>query len=260
MSEPMSSVEIEDVLSSIRRLVSEDFRPSLRHAAQPPAGDKLILTPALRVVSNRAPNWDEGDDWYEESRAEVVLEWAVEPTPELQAGGVAAPVTEAPMAEDVVDEVPEPQILRLAEPVQPAYPVVAGDGIGFAELFEATYVLREASAPAEAPAPAPAPAWAQEDPGEAEQVADTRPEPVFVDPSWADSAAAEAIARLEEHEEAELFAESPAMTFDEAVLRDLVRDLIREEMQGGLGEKITRNVRKLVRAEISRVLAARDFD
>lgn len=256
MSEPMSSVEIEDVLSSIRRLVSEDFRPSLRHAAQPPAGDKLILTPALRVVSNRAPNWDEGDDWYEESRAEVVLEWAVEPVPEPQAGGVGAPVTEAPMAEDVAGEVPEPQILRLAEPVPPAYPVVAEDSIGFAELFEEVYVSREALAPGEDPAPA----WAQEDPGETEQVAEARPEPVFVDPSWADSAAAEAIARLEQHEEAELFAEAPEMTFDEAVLRDLVRDLIREEMQGGLGEKITRNVRKLVRAEISRVLAARDFD
>ena len=47
--------------------------------------------------------------------------------------------------------------------------------------------------------------------------------------------------------------------FDEEALHDLVREIIREELQGSLGERITRNVRKLVRVEINRVLAARDF-
>ena len=42
-------------------------------------------------------------------------------------------------------------------------------------------------------------------------------------------------------------------------LPENVRDLIREELQGGLGERITRNVRKLVRAEIARALAAQDL-
>lgn len=46
MSEPMSSHEIEDVLASIRRLVSDDLRPANRPS---PIG-KLLLTPALRVV------------------------------------------------------------------------------------------------------------------------------------------------------------------------------------------------------------------
>jgi len=50
MSERMSSVEIEDVLSSIRRLVSEDLRPMQRPKPRVEAGNKLILTPALRVV------------------------------------------------------------------------------------------------------------------------------------------------------------------------------------------------------------------
>ncbi len=55
----MSSVEIEDVLSSIRRLVSEDLRPLARPL--PTAlqtadlGSKLILTPALRVVDDATP-------------------------------------------------------------------------------------------------------------------------------------------------------------------------------------------------------------
>ena len=47
---------------------------------------------------------------------------------------------------------------------------------------------------------------------------------------------------------------------DEAALHEIVRNLIREELQGALGERITHNVRKLVRAEINRALAARALD
>ncbi len=42
-------------------------------------------------------------------------------------------------------------------------------------------------------------------------------------------------------------------------LRDLVAEVVREELNGALGERLTRNVRKLVRAEIARTLAARDL-
>ncbi len=47
---------------------------------------------------------------------------------------------------------------------------------------------------------------------------------------------------------------------DEAGLRDLVADIVREELQGVLGERITRNVRKLVRREIQRALAVKDLE
>ncbi|NNE88238.1 MAG: hypothetical protein HKN27_09200 [Silicimonas sp.] len=47
---------------------------------------------------------------------------------------------------------------------------------------------------------------------------------------------------------------------DEDALRPMVARLIREELQGELGERITRNVRKLVRREILRALAARDAE
>jgi hypothetical protein len=47
---------------------------------------------------------------------------------------------------------------------------------------------------------------------------------------------------------------------DEDFLRDIVSEIVREELQGDLGERITRNVRKLVRREIHRALASRDFD
>lgn len=47
---------------------------------------------------------------------------------------------------------------------------------------------------------------------------------------------------------------------DEEALRDLVGQIVREELQGALGERITRNVRKLVRREIHRILSSQDFD
>lgn len=53
--------------------------------------------------------------------------------------------------------------------------------------------------------------------------------------------------------------EEPVM-LDEALLREMVSDIVRQELQGALGERITRNVRKLVRREIHRALAAHDLE
>lgn len=47
---------------------------------------------------------------------------------------------------------------------------------------------------------------------------------------------------------------------DEDMLRRIVAQAVREELQGALGERITRNVRKLVRREIRLVLAADELD
>ena len=46
---------------------------------------------------------------------------------------------------------------------------------------------------------------------------------------------------------------------DEDKLRELVSDIVRAELQGELGERITRNIRKLVRREIHRAIMTRDF-
>jgi hypothetical protein len=48
--------------------------------------------------------------------------------------------------------------------------------------------------------------------------------------------------------------------FDEAALREMVVSIVREELQGALGERITRNVRKLVRREIYRAMASQEFE
>lgn len=52
----------------------------------------------------------------------------------------------------------------------------------------------------------------------------------------------------------------PKDLLDEEMLRNLVGDVVRAELQGALGERITRNMRKLVRREIHRALAARDLE
>ncbi|UWQ76046.1 hypothetical protein [Leisingera sp. M658] len=57
----------------------------------------------------------------------------------------------------------------------------------------------------------------------------------------------------------ETLAEAGDGYLDEDSLRDLVASIVREELQGPLGERITRNVRKLVRREIHRALAAHDL-
>ena len=51
MSDPVSNAEVEDVLSSIRRLVSEEKRSPVAEAT-PAASDRLVLTPALRVAED----------------------------------------------------------------------------------------------------------------------------------------------------------------------------------------------------------------
>ncbi len=47
---------------------------------------------------------------------------------------------------------------------------------------------------------------------------------------------------------------------DEDALRKIVSEMVRTELQGDLGDRITRNVRKLVRREIHRTLASRNFE
>lgn len=89
-----------------------------------------------------------------------------------------------------------------------------------------------------------------EDPAPARPAQDT--------PIDADAAAADA-ATDEEDDGFNLYAEDDAAVIDEAALRDMVADFVREELQGVLGERITRNVRRLVRREIERALAMRDL-
>mgnify|MGYP006934637103 CR=1 FL=1 len=53
MAGPLSSEEIEDVVSSVRRLVSNEQRP--RNLSRDLNSERLLLTPAQRVMPDNSP-------------------------------------------------------------------------------------------------------------------------------------------------------------------------------------------------------------
>lgn len=255
MSDPMSSVEIEDVLSSIRRLVSEDLRPAARTAGRATAGDPLVLTPALRVVTEA-----EEAGWTEVAApGPAALDLTTAPTAEeagweeadLADGGWTLPDLSAlrrnPAARlvDTAREVERPHRITLTQAMAvPPAPPEPDPWMPPPDAFD-----HRDPATDEAAFPG----------GESFDPADT----AFVeaDPAMPDlDTGAMADLAAEAFVESDLMPDEPEVTYDEDLLRDLVRDLIREELAGELGEKITRNIRKLVRAEIAQALAARALD
>jgi len=340
MSEPMSSGDIEDVLSSIRRLVSEDLRPvakpaeGARPVATEPAG-KLLLTPALRVVAAQDTGRDTGA---EPATAFVVDRSGLKAISPDVSGKVvqdddeedafvesAAPefdgISQTPIGAQPAAAMPDSLIPDAAQPettvadedwlpesqdddIHPGWAqtkTAESDDIGAkaAAASKLTRVVSEIGAgvseaeddwePETGDAPVSSLSWqAPEWVEEAELADDDRFGEALengFDKSAADLAEDAAVAEIMERaaaskaqakaeqvqaepvkeaakpeaEKDDIFADDEGV-FDETVLRDLVRDLIREELSGTLGERITRNVRKLVRAEINRALTARDFD
>jgi hypothetical protein len=276
MSEALNSTGNEDVLSSIRRLVSDDLRPAGGLARAPAEGEKLLLTPALRVVSSE-PAAAAATPPIDAVLARVSAGMDQQPDDwESETGDIGPDAQGAPMVEDVdaaeweshrIDAYAEPVfILKTPEErAASAGETISGEASAGHE-FAAT--LDEADA---MPEPEPLPGWAQSH--GAEEAESSANEPwvagtVEPDQAWADEAEAAVLQ--------ELAAAAPrsgrapealepegdddlALPIDEAMLREIVRDVLREELQGRLGERITRNIRKLVRAEIARVMASEEL-
>ncbi len=99
-----------------------------------------------------------------------------------------------------------------------------------------------------------------QDPAEASQSGDFVSDPNRFTEAHA-SAAAQVVEEIAQQAEETLGDFEAAMPIlDEESLRDMVADIVRQELQGPLGERITRNVRKLVRREIYRALATNELD
>ncbi|OJY27378.1 MAG: hypothetical protein BGP11_15015 [Rhodobacterales bacterium 65-51] len=257
MNEPMSSREIEDVLSSIRRLVSDDLRPAHRTPTNPPAvPGKLLLTPALRVVPApaAAPEQPETD----------ITGLTEEPASARRIEDVVASLGAAVEPDEAWEtEAAEPEWGEASWPSLPEVVEVDLDSVAEAEVVQ--FVSADQARMEDAWRDGAWPDGPQ--PAELDEPAPVAE--IDSDPAAADLAEAEVVAELSravEDEVAEqaaaepgLFAPGDADDFDEEALREVVRDIIREELQGALGERITRNVRKLVRAEISRAIASRDL-
>ncbi|MBO6897667.1 MAG: hypothetical protein JJ868_09870 [Shimia sp.] len=307
MSDPVTNTEIEDVLTSIRRLVSEN-RPLTdadkdEAPARPVAFDTssaqeeisedktpvaeaplaLVLTPALRV--EEAPNAevdvdaDEPQDVVDEADDLDVAE--IDPPEEVdEAEALAEPeAVEAFEAE-------QDQVSFETEEVAPERGEAAQDDVMVEVGSEDEDVVSEDEAPLSFDAAsdaAPEEAMDEEQPFDFKQVLEARihqfrdatsTDDVTYDPE-ADAAPdmadavmdelrahmPEEIAEAAEIVDADALSEAMEETaeIDEAMLREMVADIVRQELQGALGERITRNVRKLVRREIHRALAAHDL-
>lgn len=302
MSDPVTNVEIEDVLSSIRKLVSDDPRPVEKGvSAAQPVVDRLVLTPDFRVaddvVAESAPadagnpdapeaqdadadvpveqepddvflfddlsdaDESDGDDTgYDPAQGDPADDDAVTDTydEELEA-------TEAPMTEDAVPEPHQAEVVEMAAPATPMHlasriaeleAAVARqddswdpDGLDDedentpAALTESVDDMWETVAPDDIPAPA-AP---EEAVLEAEEDIDEAP----IGAKAAD---------VSDIDDVENFVSEDDAMLDEDALREMVSELVRQELQGTLGARITRNVRKLVRREIHRIMDSKDFE
>ena len=258
MSDPLEKDQIEDVLSSIRRLVSEDVRSfaepeavgAPKPVAQEPA-DKLVLSPSLRVEQPAAPagglreaQTPQANDQKAKApeggpRVLTLSKTASDEMPEAEVEEVAQPVAEVEVA---APEAKAPEEAN-SEPKADDMPAVEWHSVR--SYGEVEFEPEAAGDGDYAGTEVDALDWSQSndtsdgatEPGPAEDIIDVQ------------AIASEAI----EEEVAEA-------VLDEDMLRDLVGEIVRQELQGPLGERITRNVRKLVRREINRALSSRQAD
>ena len=319
MSDPVTNVEIEDVLSSIRRLVSNDERAAQPVEEDPPQeAERLVLTPSLRVdnsdngvedaseLPQDAPEVsgagdDEGFEVSEVADHEVTADWS-EPEPETEPD--IEPETPAAEPDFGLDDVIEDET---AEGDGEAAPVTTGESdelrARVAEMEEVVAARNDQWEPdgestdayAGSPVdPLPWEDYLPQDTGEATANPGQIPDedtasgdddpfgsgdqsqteqheedlewgevdaaPEMPDPDTEDPLAASDIDPPPVAESEDDLAAFPDDVLDEDALRDLVADIVREELQGALGERITRNVRKLVRREIHRALAIQELE
>lgn len=301
MAGPLSTEEIEDVVTSVRRLVSNE--QSSRRASRDLAGERLLLTPALRVVSETSPLapliLEAQDEKPAEdpapamtSATEVVLdvagtaelieaEWedeaiwtSADPVP---LGEVALAADEAEVllptaVEDMGQASEGPDPVALAEDVEPD--PFAEEPVAFVPLRRRADAQTARPLADAAPEPAPEAELTLPDTDDAAPIVEQAEETPVADMVLDAAAASDPVpgeapqtlfaepAALSHRMPTEIVDAdgTPLAVVDEAALQEIVRQMIREELQGDLGERITRNVRKLVRAEINRALIARDLD
>ena len=322
MSNSVSSFEIEDVLSSIRRLVSVDEREQKQDSkSEDSTQDRLVLSPALRidgdtpadhdaVVDDIAKAADDDEDGAGEDATDVA---------EDQSDDVSQPGDDVPnpaeaddnrgdATEDDPQDTAEDHIEVVSDPSADDDEEENEDGVWEVLTFSHSdyrapesntkvdaVADRDAATLEDVIAEVEAAVATQDDQWEPDEPTDIDFYPETTEPiAWGDSledaaepeeapvaeekvadagaAAAQSEttasgvvseadqAQADEVETAdkEWFADNALL--DEDALRDLIGDIVRQELQGALGERITRNVRKLVRREIHRALMAQTFE
>ena len=317
MSDPMTNAEVEDVLSSIRRLVSDD-KPAEPEPEAPAAPDRLVLTPSLRVPEDEVSSDDAAEevdvlpdtdpyaltDFITENR-DAPSDDTEEPEPETREDLWVNPEILSSFVrhgQDLRHSIDDDAAAEedAAEPeVEAAWPPSAAEDevhyVADADEEETDDLpTDEAAEPDTRTADAHRPdrtaqslsekiatletlvagrtdEWEPDDPGAdayagteaptlAWEDAETTATPTFSHHAKPAEDAHDVEAEdIAEEADTQVFS-SDEDVLDEDALRDLVADIVREELQGALGERITRNVRKLVRREIHRALAAQELE
>lgn len=248
MSDRLVRSDFEDVMSSIKRLVSQRNDAADAPAGQIAGAQKLVLTPSLLVpVSDPV-----------ESQAEP---HPVETPQVLESNGSDAPTAaaNAPATQPVFLHRPQASKASALEATIAELEAAVAAYDGAWEPDGADEILLGHHDPAEpfiadrptSPAPANGRAAAHV-PGmaEAAKVMPLRTEAQVAPPETPQNPEA-----MPETGTAEAAGSPAAFSgVEEAVLREIVLQVVREELQGDLGVRITRNVRKLVRREIYRIL------
>ena len=336
MSDPVTNVEIEDVLTSIRRLVSDNewarpkvYRPDSAEDArrmekapkfaEKPTAERFVLTPSLRIAESAEPAVSAVENVEVEEDEEVSITYS-EPYAEPEASVVEEAPEQEPqfqttrlMPKDAVEfssdytedsdtmaaDARMNELERMMEELEAAvnHGSEWDDEAPFEHVADssADRPMRESDTVEDAEVAYDAPELgvletAIEDAiFDAIQTAPKQPEPEVQTLFEAEEPVVEEPAATQDHymppqpdeefaipeEDAYEHNDDPDLDldadpledfydtgpqFEEAALREMVRDIIREELQGKLGERITRNVRKLVRREIYRVMAQQDYE
>lgn len=321
MSDPLTNVEIEDVLSSIRRLVSDGDKARTRDpaplgvapdpaqdtsdSASTPAEsgvghlqDKLVLTPALRVVDGAVSAKEAvAPSDAPATQDEIPADDSPIPEEALAENDMDVPLTLTEMvwdtrpthvaeAESTVEEFTAPDRSELVATIAELEAAMSSGSNDYepdgSELGEGEYmgetiawpgVISRSTDQIEDAETAPEPVEkveageviedndVQQDPPADDQVDDNLVGDEHADDDTLDSDAAISEPENETYGDEDLdgLLEAGGVSFDEDALRALVAEIVREELTGPMGERITRNVRKLVRREIYRVLSSQEF-
>lgn len=236
MTDALAKDDADHVLASIRRLVTD--RPA--RSAMP---ERLLLTPALRVVETAPKPAPSPKFLHEAAAMGEALHISAAVAQAVHGLPPSPPVDEEEANDSIADDLSIARLLRglarseapaiLAETLAKSCDIAATQALD--EVFSAQTVPQSPAIPL---APVTAPLRLSE-------------------VARADSAVPREAAPMR-GEEANVIPQSALA--DEAFLREIVGDVLRQELQGELGERITRNMRKLVRREIHRALSQLDYE
>ena len=242
MSDPATNSEGSDVLSSIRRLV-EESKNQKKIDEIAGRGDMLVLTPQLRVVENDVLRLmpedavSSPDEWLEFEEPPLT-DWDLNEDGAANEASVPTPADSGAVTRAVLT--PNEEHLALSAKIAALETAIARTE----DQWEPDGTGRDAYSGTEAPAMT----WHENvdldgngKPIQPESLPVKEPACVGQEGHAADRDLYEDV-------------------IDEETLRAMVAQIVRSELQGELGERITRNVRKLVRREIQRALTARFLD